>query len=204
MILAGRSDEVNAIFDKIEQNTANLVGIDSLQLFFVLRQLLLRSEQQISPDFSGTDEFLPCILDEGHYEGMERLRSYAIDLSKRSQAYNSKDDTGLYNSIISLIERDFSVPDLSAKYLAEKLKCSLKSIYQAISQNTSLTVSDIIENTRLHFATELLRNTDKTNEEISSLCGFGTMNTFYRVFKKRYAISPGEWRHRETRSDIVS
>ena len=200
MILTGRSEEIDTLFDRIEKNTVNLVGIDSLQLFFVIRQLILRSEQQISADVVGNDESLPCILDEKNEEGLERLRTYALDLSKRTKMSGSKDDTALYNSIISLIERDFSMPDLSARYISEKLKCSLKSIYQSVSQYSSLTVSDIIENTRLHFAMELLRNTDKTNEEISNLCGFGTMNTFYRVFKKRYSISPGEWRHKENNS----
>ena len=174
MILTGRSEEIDTLFDRIEKNTVNLVGIDSLQLFFVIRQLILRSEQQISADVVGNDESLPCILDEKNEEGLERLRTYALDLSKRTKVSGSKDDTALYNSIISLIERDFSMPDLSARYISEKLKCSLKSIYQSVSQYSSLTVSDIIENTRLHFAMELLRNTDKTNEEISNLCGFGT------------------------------
>ena len=43
LILAGREEQVNAFFGELEPEGKKLVGVDQVQLFFVLRQMLART-----------------------------------------------------------------------------------------------------------------------------------------------------------------
>ena len=44
-------------------------------------------------------------------------------------------------------------------------------------------------------AEKLLKDTDKTIEEISGLSGFGHVRTFYLAFEKKNGVSATEWRN---------
>ena len=124
--------------------------------------------------------------------------SCAAALSGAAETGNADRHCQSADAMIAIIERDFGNPDLSADYIAEKLGCSAKHVYQTVRRQTHRTVGDVIESTRLQFAEELLLGTDGKNEEIAERCGFGTLNTFYRAFRRTHGIAPGEWRRRRS------
>lgn len=49
---------------------------------------------------------------------------------------------------------------------------------------------------RLSKAVELMKTTNSSIGDISALCGYPNQLHFSRAFKKRYGISPREWRSR--------
>ncbi|MFN7252611.1 MAG: AraC family transcriptional regulator [Anaerobacillus sp.] len=50
---------------------------------------------------------------------------------------------------------------------------------------------------RLSTALNQMKYTPMTLEHIAENCGFGTYPYFHRVFKKKYGVSPGEYRRKE-------
>ncbi|MDL2255652.1 helix-turn-helix domain-containing protein, partial [Parabacteroides sp. OttesenSCG-928-K15] len=98
--------------------------------------------------------------------------------------------------------------DLSREGLALKLGTNRQYLCDAIQDETGLTFNDYINNLRLIHAQKLLLNSpDMTIEEIFIDSGFATKSTFYRLFRKKYGLTPTEIRkfmeekelpHRET------
>ena len=196
LILTGRSARVSAFFEELEGNASALVGVDQFQFFFVLRQLLSRTRLTLGDRASMID--VPAFIsDERAQESIARLRECAVALSGRAEEGKIESRTQSASTMIALIESDFVNPDLSADYIAGKLGCSARFVYQTVRDETGHTVGEVIESTRLQFAEELLLGTAGKNEEIAERCGFGTLNTFYRAFRRSHGISPGEWRRQK-------
>jgi AraC-like DNA-binding protein len=53
---------------------------------------------------------------------------------------------------------------------------------------------DIVILTQIQKATELLKKTDKTVEEIATACGFSSVNYFMGRFFHEYKLTPREYR----------
>jgi AraC-like DNA-binding protein len=63
-----------------------------------------------------------------------------------------------------------------------------------IKKRTGLTFTDYLTGVRIGKAEELLRKTKKTVTEIVYETGFGSVQTFNRVFKKKKNLTPSEYR----------
>jgi AraC-like DNA-binding protein len=70
---------------------------------------------------------------------------------------------------------------------ATKLKKGFKELFKA-------TLFEYLETQRMEKAIELMRSTDKSLKQISSLAGFRYMNNFSTAFKRKFGVSPHEWR----------
>ena len=193
LILAGREEQGNAFFGELEPEGKKLVGVDQVQLFFVLRQMLARTRLALGE--SAREIAVPAFLsDESAAKSLSRLHECASALAAAAGSGHIEKRRQSAGTMLAMIESDFGNPDLSADYIAEKLGCSAKHVYQTVREQTGHTVGELIESTRLQFAEELLLGTDGKNEEIAERCGFGTLNTFYRVFRRSHGVAPGEWR----------
>lgn len=66
-----------------------------------------------------------------------------------------------------------------------------------IKQEFGVTLADLITSSRLNHAERMLSAPEKkdcTITEISEICGFQALSSFYKVFKERHHVSPLEWR----------
>ncbi len=90
----------------------------------------------------------------------------------------------------------YTDPTLTRRSLAEKLATNEKYLYYAVRKNLGVTVADYINDIRLEHACRLLAAPADyhTVEEAAALSGFGSRNTFYRHFRRRYGITPNEFR----------
>lgn len=97
--------------------------------------------------------------------------------------------------IESEIERNAGDPLFSLALLSRGLRVSSRTI-QKIFAARSDTFSDYLRNRRLTMAMDLLCSERGTIsiEAIAETCGFKDPSTFYRSFKRRYGVSPGEIR----------
>lgn len=84
--------------------------------------------------------------------------------------------------------------DLNLSTLAQKFGCSISTLTTLYKKEYSISIHQFIINTRLEYAKELLKKSNKAIKEISEECGFYDQNHFYRTFKKAYHISPSEYR----------
>jgi len=85
-------------------------------------------------------------------------------------------------------------PLLSEKEIAEHIGISASYLSTLFRRQRQTTPTKYIRDLRLQQAVELLRSSDRTVLEVCNACGFGSLETFHRVFKAEFAISPGKLR----------
>lgn len=84
--------------------------------------------------------------------------------------------------------------NLSVKQVAEALFCSETTVGAAFRREMGTTVGQYIEDMVFFEAQQLLLNTQNAIGQISSTLGFSDQFYFSRRFRKRYGISPKEYR----------
>jgi AraC-like DNA-binding protein len=97
--------------------------------------------------------------------------------------------------IIQFIEENLLLDNLTEE-LCKTIGMSEKSLYRFLKSRIDMTMKELIDVTRLNHAIYLLSYTDKDNSTIACECGFSNDNTFYRSFKKRYDMTPLEYKNK--------
>ena len=107
--------------------------------------------------------------------------------------------------ILEYIEENYADPDLYGKQIASKFDLSEKYLYTYFKKQMGVGFSDYLEDLRLHRAIELLSSSRMSISEIAAKVGFNSHNTFYKAFKRKYGITPSEYRNANSyvRSDSI-
>lgn len=80
--------------------------------------------------------------------------------------------------------------DLQLKTLSEVFQIKSPNLANKFKRELNLTVSEFVNQQRIHESKHLLKNTNLTIKEISSQVGYTDQNYFTRLFKKQVGISP--------------
>lgn len=86
--------------------------------------------------------------------------------------------------------------------IASSLNVSLPYLSRLFRQETGMTFQDYLTDRRLERARELLSSDeDLYMYEVATRCGYDTFGHFARVFKRRYGLTPTEYRRRMRRGE---
>jgi transcriptional regulator GlxA family with amidase domain len=85
--------------------------------------------------------------------------------------------------------------DLSVAALAYRLHLSPRHFARVFKDEIGVTPAQHVETIRLEVACRLLETTDRSIQQIARTCGFGTVETTHRIFRRRLDTTPGEHRH---------
>lgn len=102
--------------------------------------------------------------------------------------------------IIQFIEDNIEFDNLTEE-LCKTIGMSEKSLYRLLKSKINMTLKELIDVTRLNRAIYLLSYTNKDNSTIAAECGFCNNNTFYRLFKKQFGMTPLAYRNRNPKDD---
>lgn len=94
-----------------------------------------------------------------------------------------------------LRDRNLLQDDLNRDELTSALGTNRNTLTNAVRAVTGKTPMEYIRTIRIEQARHLLdRHPELTVEAVAYDCGFNASNTFYRLFRKQYGISPTEYR----------
>lgn len=96
--------------------------------------------------------------------------------------------------IVDYINQHYSDPNLTKKKAVKDLKISHQNISFLLKSSLNTSFRDYLNNIRLEKTTELLKNPDYSITEIAFEVGFKLPSSFNRIFKKKFGISPREFR----------
>jgi transcriptional regulator GlxA family with amidase domain len=88
--------------------------------------------------------------------------------------------------------------DLTVAALARRVGVSERHLARLFRSETGTTVADHVEAVRVEAARRLLEDGAEGVGAVARHCGFRTVETFHRAFKRRTGITPGEHRARFT------
>jgi AraC-like DNA-binding protein/quercetin dioxygenase-like cupin family protein len=94
--------------------------------------------------------------------------------------------------VLRFIEDEYT--DASLSEYADRVHMPLYQLSRMISRQTGKSFKELLLNRRLAQSEFLLRATSMPVEEIITTVGYEHTSYFYRVFKKRYGITPREFR----------
>lgn len=87
-------------------------------------------------------------------------------------------------------------PDLTIEKCAAATGCSVSSLTKTFRRQLNTSVAKYIRDLRLENALHLVRQGLSVRDACET-CGFGSTETFHRVFKARYGVTPGRLRGTE-------
>jgi len=98
--------------------------------------------------------------------------------------------------MIRLFERVSAeeILDLSLDDLAGRFSCSRRHLNRLFHQHFGLSVAALRMEMRLLKAVSLLRNPGPKLITLAKECGFNHLGLFNSCFKRRFGLSPGQWR----------
>ena len=123
------------------------------------------------------------------------VRTLLIDSSRKRKSREEYLDI-LRRQIINFILDNIDNADLDAKMIAANLRCCVRYVYRAFEQEHD-SLGRFIWNQRLDAAASKLRNASHHAGEISAVAfetGFCSSAHFSRAFRRRFGLSPSEWR----------
>jgi transcriptional regulator GlxA family with amidase domain len=86
--------------------------------------------------------------------------------------------------------------DLSVPALAVRAFMSPRNFARAFKREVDMTPAAYVETLRVERARALLETGGESVEQVAQRCGFGTVETMRRVFRRRLGVSPGDYRER--------
>lgn len=94
-------------------------------------------------------------------------------------------------------KQTYTIAGITRKAVADMLGTNETYLFEAIKKCYNLTWSEYLNVLRLDHARDILAtpNCDLTIEAVAIDSGFGSRNTFYRLFRERFGLTPVEFRN---------
>lgn len=121
------------------------------------------------------------------------LRKYIKNIFTQKEFSTRASRLKSLTPIFNYIEKNYA-EKITSKSLAKLSNLSLSHFCRIFKWVTGKTVTEYINDYRLDSAVSLLNKSDENITEIALNCGFYDANYFSRAFKKRFKISPKNFR----------
>jgi two-component system response regulator YesN len=180
-------------------SSAQFGGVELAEFNTLLNGALLsyiteRGLGEALKDDSGLRLFLSCPLNG---EGIPRLDQFTA-LARRLIALNRRErrSSGVLSKRILSYIRENPGADLSLYALSEKVFLNPSYLSRRFKEETGKNISDAVQDFRLEEACRLLRGTERRINQIAALVGYESPAYFSNIFKRRFGVSPQEYRDR--------
>lgn len=165
------SSEANRQYFVFRNGTKESLQIQVLGLYYELRRCDTFSETMLSTMF--TSLLITLVRSE--------------ELMMHSLHENDSTD-----EILSLFRNNYDTITLSE--LAAKLHYTVPYCSRYLKKNLGCTFSELLRHTRFQRAEELLTGSSMTVGQISDELGYENPESFIRIFKKEYQMTPAQYR----------
>ncbi len=132
------------------------------------------------------------------YNDRKNIREKIINV-KRSSSISNNSNLSKFQEIKDLIikEKLYLNPKMNLTFLSNKFKISESYLSQLINHNLDKNYNDFINELRVEYVKELLKNKDYSKYTITALgleSGFNSKTNFYSVFKKHTGKTPNQYK----------
>lgn len=186
-LLSGRTEESVALVNELFPMD-NLMPENFKQDFYTVCGILLSAANKVGcSDISHL-----C-----HYDAkltarqmLNQLQDACVEICNHVQFLKHSHNEVLQKNVLDWLAQNYPNPDLNAAMTAEQFHISKKYLSQFLKEQTGKSYTEYVEELRLNHALLLLKTSDLSVTDISEQCGFSTVNTFYKAFRRRYQLSP--------------
>lgn len=196
LILCNELDAITSFFkhirNKYERNSS-IYKSQAAEIFYSVKTVITNCIKQLEvdpstisiPDYYPKQDFLHQL------HALEVLTETICHIQKGNKELKKQETK---DTILNYIKKHYMESGLTLAQVSQTLGISENYCYQFIKEQTGATFAVFLEQTRIKQAESFLSQTTKSNVEIAELVGFGSVKTFYRVYKKHKGITPGNYR----------
>ncbi len=135
------------------------------------------------------------------------FRAYTLEILVSMLKYSTASPQGTKTNVVKLVKDYVDIhysEVVSLTELSEKFHYTPPYISKRFREEFGMTFGQYVQKVRLTHACDILLVTDYSIDRISELVSYSTPIPFRRAFKKRYGMTPGEYRkaHKEKFSGI--
>ena len=114
------------------------------------------------------------------------LESLGVETSSLDERFMQK--------AYELLEANITNVDLTIDNFCKELGMSRSNVYRKINAITGLAPNEFIRNFRLEMAAKMLKESDMSVSDVYAAVGFNTHAHFSSCFRKKYGMSPSEYK----------
>lgn len=126
---------------------------------------------------------------------------FAENIEFSECGYTEKYDKRL-KEVIMYINQNFC-ENITLESISSMFYISKKYLSSMFSSEIGMNLTTYIRKLRLNYAVSLLMSTKMKCIDVSEACGFNSVQTFIRNFKKEYGVSPLEMRNKNIMPDQI-
>lgn len=109
----------------------------------------------------------------------------AAQINRRSIQIDQRE-----KEILRAINSELGNPNLNIEVIMEIFGISNRALQNLMRQATGTTFMDYVNTKRMERSKQLLCTTNMSIQDVSSACGYASVNTFYKAFQRTYSITP--------------
>ncbi len=179
-------NKAEARFSRIVVVFLIIVCLFLLAIVVVVRRnskLLKKKNEQIYIQYKEADKY--------------RKEVRELTLSEKRKTEQADEEPSLFEKAEEYLLRThcYREPDINRESLAVQIGTNRQYLAEAIHENLNMTFNEYINHLRLEYACVLLtEDLELSIENIYTSAGFNNRTTFYRLFKKKYGLTPKEIR----------
>jgi AraC-like DNA-binding protein len=97
------------------------------------------------------------------------------------------------SAVLGFLNREFG-KHITSEDILKRIPMSRSTLNRNFSKAFGMTPMRYLNKLRLDHAAELLASSNLSISEIARQCGFEDSNYFTRAFRRKFGITPGQWR----------
>lgn len=159
----------------------------------IVREMNSRTVRQVSLDFKRQAQYVM------KQETLEPIFDLLLDIFQDIQKQRTQDVKEQSNQILTetvkeMIEEQYRDLNLSLQSIAAAMKLSSAHVSKQFRLHESMSISEYMNDFRLRKALELLETKDYSINRIMEMVGYNNESYFFKLFKKKFGITPKEYR----------
>ena len=139
---------------------------------------------------------VPAEFDLDHRGQLIRIAASVLSAEFKAIQLQSGNSASAEDHVAQVFEK-LSASDLinlSVGELASRFSCSRRHLNRLFHQHFGVSVASLRMEMRLLKAVSLLRDANAKIIHVAEQCGFNHLGLFNTCFKRRFGVSPGQWR----------
>lgn len=192
----GEREQVDQIFDMIkDENTEKRSLSNNLMKFLCsdIRNSLLRARNSIKENDENAEKLKK--VDGMFAEKLTLATCEDLALSLCDCAFTAKDEGDIIKDIKAYIDENYADPSLGLAKIGDTFGLSESYFSHLFKEKIGVNFSSYLESIRMKKSYDLIReNPDINVSDIILKVGYNNANSFRRVFKKTYNMTPGQMR----------
>ena len=201
--IGNTSEALRIIKAVIDENRAMGVSPQRLRyLLFSIAGTVIRCTNHLAERYKGmvpTISLPPILQADDYVQSRKAVEQIVEEVCQRvlsiEEAYESEggEQYGVYRRALAEIHFDYKNPILNVSLIADTLGVSNVLLSRIFKKYHGTNISDYITSIRIEEAKKLLSGGTMVNDVVQN-CGFGSLRTLMRVFKKSENLTPGQYR----------